>query len=81
MKKGDLQVTMVVPALVARTQLGQILERVRKNKNRFLISRNGEAAAVILGVEDYLRNVVKQPTALKRLQEQARKAGADKLSL
>lgn len=81
MKKGDLQVTRIIPALVARTQLGQILERVSKNQDRFLISRKGEAAAVILSVEDYLRNIVKQPEALKRLQEQAKRAGTDKLTL
>ena len=66
---------------MARTQLGQILERVKKNQDRFLISKKGEATAVILSVEDYLRNIVKQPDVLTKLQEQAKKAGTDKLSL
>jgi len=81
MKKRDIGVTRVIPALVARTQLGQILDRVRNNQDRFLISRNGEAAAVILSVEDYLRSIVKRPEALARLQEDARRAGSDKLTL
>ena len=79
--QGDLKVTKNISALMARTQLGQILERVKKNQDRFLISKKGEATAVILSVEDYLRNIVKQPDILAKLQKQAKKAGTDKLSL
>jgi prevent-host-death family protein len=77
----SLRVTKNISALIARTHLGQILERVKKNQDRFLISKNGEATAVILGVEDYLKNIVKQPDVLTKLQEQAKKAGTNKLSL
>jgi prevent-host-death family protein len=79
--EGSLKVTKNISALIARTQLGQILERVKKNQDRFLISKKGEATAVILSVEDYLRNIVKQPDVLTKLQKQAKKAGTDKLSL
>ena len=79
--QGDLKVTKNISALVARTQLGQILERVKKNQDRFLISRKGEATAVILSVEDYLRNIVKQPDVLTKLQKQAKRAGTNKLSI
>ena len=79
--EASLKVTKNISALIARTQLGQILERVKKNQDRFLISKKGEATAVILSVEDYLRNIVKQPDVLTKLQKQAKKAGTDKLSL
>ena len=79
--QGDLKVTKNISALVARTQLGQILESVKKNQDRFLISRKGEATAVILSVEDYLRNIVKQPDVLTKLQKQAKRAGTNKLSI
>jgi prevent-host-death family protein len=79
--EGSLKVTKNISALIARTQLGQILERVKKNQDRFLISKKGEATAVILSVEDYLKNIVKQPDVLTKLQKQAKKAGTDKLSL
>ena len=39
--KEDFNVTKSISALIARTQLGQILERVSKNKDRFLISKKG----------------------------------------
>ncbi len=79
--EGSLKVTKNISALMARTQLGQILERVKKNQDRFLISKKGEATAVILSVEDYLRNIVKQPDVLTKLQKQAKRAGTNKLSL
>ena len=80
-KKKDRIMTKNVPAFIARTQFGQILERVSKNKERFLVTKKGEAKAIILGVEDYLRAIVKTPESLSTLQEQAKKSGADKLTL
>jgi len=79
--EGDLRVTKTISALIARTQLGQILERVKKHQDRFLISRKGESTAVIISVEDYLRNIVKQPDVLAKLQKQAKKARTNRLSL
>ena len=79
--EGSIKVTKTISALIARTQLGQILERVKKNQDRFLISKKGEATAVILSVEDYLKNIVKQPDVLTKLQKQAKKARTNKLSL
>ncbi len=51
--------TKSVPAFIARTQFGQILNRVAQNRERFVVTRKGEATAVILGIEDFLQTVVK----------------------
>ncbi|GEM_PF-5243352 len=59
-------VTRIVPALTARTQFGQILRRVKTNLERFVVDRRGEPEAVIMSVEDYLKNFVKRPGALAR---------------
>ena len=80
-KKKDHVMTKNVPAFIARTQFGQILERASKNKERFLVTKKGEAKAIILGVEDYLRTIVETPKSLSALQKEAQKSGADKLSL
>jgi prevent-host-death family protein len=74
-------VTKSVPAFIARTRFGQILERVSRNRDRFLVTRKGEGTAVILGVEDYLQIVVKTPKSLGALQRQARKRRPEKLTL
>src|SRR5436190_23229743 len=66
----------IVPALTARTQLGQILRRVRQNKERFVIDKRGEPQAVIMSVEEYLMNFGKPPLALQRIRLAAKKKGA-----
>jgi len=73
--------TKSLPAFLARTQFGQILERVSKHHDRFLVTKNGEATAVILGVEDFLQAIAHTPESLAALQEQARRSGAARLSL
>ena len=48
---------IMIPALTARTQFGQILRRVRQSKERFVVGRRGQPQAVIMGVEEYLKTV------------------------
>jgi prevent-host-death family protein len=73
--------TKSLPAFLARTQFGQILERVSKHHDRFLVTKNGEATAVILGVDDFLQAIAQTPEALATLHEQAHRSGASRLSL
>lgn len=80
-KKRVEPMTKKVSALLARTQFGQILERVSHNDERFLVTKNGQAKAVILGIEDFMQSIAQTPEALATLQEQAQKSGADRLSL
>ena len=70
-----------IPAFLARTQFGQILERVSKDNERFVVTKKGEATAVILGVEDFLRVTTQTTNSLATLQTQAKKSSADKLTL
>ena len=57
-EKEQRPMTKQVPALTARTQFGQILQRVSRNGERFVVTKKGEPTAVILGVEDFLQAVV-----------------------
>ena len=82
MKKQNLAgVTKVVPALTVRTHLGQILNDVNYQQDRFLISRRGKAQAVIISVEVYLRSIIKRPDALAELQKEVKKKGLDRLTM
>jgi prevent-host-death family protein len=80
-KKKDQIMTKNVPAFIARTQFGQILERVSQNNERFVVTKKGEAKAIILGVEDFLRATAETPESLAILQRQAQKSGASRLTL
>lgn len=72
--------TKRIPALLARTQFGQIFDRVTRNRERFLVTKKGEAKVVIMSIEDYLRSIVKTPPSMAALQEQAKRSGADKFT-
>lgn len=72
--------TKLIDALTARTRFGELMERTTKQNVRFLVSRRGKAKVVILGVEDYLRNIIKQPELLTQIQVSAQKAGLDKMT-
>ena len=45
--------TTTVPAYVARTQLGSILKQVAQRKARFIITKSGKPAAVVIGAADF----------------------------
>jgi len=78
---GTKPVLRVVPALTARTQLGQILKRVRQNKERFVVDRRGEPQAVIMSVEEYLRNFGKPPLVLQKVRRAAKTKDLDRIPL
>jgi prevent-host-death family protein len=80
-KSAAKRMIKVVSALTARTQLGAIMQRARDNQERFIVDRRGEPQVVILSVEDFFRNVVKEPQSLVRLQAEAKKRGLDKLPM
>jgi prevent-host-death family protein len=46
-------VTTTVPAYVARTQLGALLQQVRERRARFIITKSGKPTAVLLGATDF----------------------------
>jgi prevent-host-death family protein len=75
------RVLRIVPALTARTQLGQILKRVRQNNERFVVDKRGEPQAVIMSVEEYLRNFARPPRILEKIRRAAKAKGLDLMSL
>lgn len=70
--------TILIDALSARTQFGRIMNEAEKNV-RFLVSRRGKPKVVILGVEDFLKNIVKQPKLITNVQSSAKETGLDRL--
>lgn len=71
--------TTMIDALSARTQFGKIMEEAQKKNVRFLVSRRGKPKVVILGVDDYLKNIVKQPKLITRILVSAKESGLDRL--
>jgi prevent-host-death family protein len=73
--------THVVSALTARTQLGQILRRVKAKNERFVVDRRGEAEAVIMSMKDYVNLVAPEPAWLRRIGEASKRRGTNKLTM
>ena len=71
----------MVSALTARTQLGQILERVKSKNERFIIGRRGQPQAVVMSIEDYIDIVAPAPDWLKSAWAESEKNGTDKLTM
>jgi prevent-host-death family protein len=79
-RKTD-RILRIVPALTARTQLGQILKRVRLNKEKFVVDRRGVPQAVIISVEEYLRNFAKPIPVLEEIWRESKAKGLDRVSM
>jgi len=44
---------ITIPAALARTQLGSLLKQLAERKARFIITKSGKPAAVLLDIEDF----------------------------
>lgn len=51
MPKATMPIT--IPAAIARTQLGSLLKQIASRKARFVITRNGKPAAVLVDINDF----------------------------
>ena len=81
LKSKDKGVAITVTALTTRTQLGQILKRVKDRRERFLIGRRGQPQAVILGIDDFLETFAPAPDWLEKSWRAAERAGTASLSM
>jgi len=76
----NVPITKSIDALSARTRFGEVMEEAEQENTRFLVNRRGKPKVVILSVQDYMKNLLKQPDILTRVQLSAKKAGIDKMS-
>lgn len=73
--------TKVVSALTARTQLGQIMKRVTKNQEQFVVDRRGEPQVVIMSINDFIKMIAPSPEILQAIQADAKRKGTSKLTM
>ena len=67
----------------ARKNLSKIVQEATIGKTRYLLSTRGKPKAVVIGVEDYLRNVLKRDrlSVVVEIQLEAKARGLDKLTM
>ena len=67
----------------ARKNLSKIVQEATIGKTRYLLGTRGKPKAVLIGVEDYLRNVLKRDrmSVIAEIQLEAKAKGLDKLTM
>lgn len=67
----------------ARKNLSKIVQEATTGKTRYLLGTRGKPKAVLIGVEDYLRNVLKRDrlSVIAEIQLEAKAKGFDKLTM
>jgi|SRR5580658_694757 len=74
-EKGE---TLVVSALRARANFGQLLRRVEDERRFAVIEKRGTAKAVLIGSRDYVRLAAPEPEVLRVIGEESQRKGTDK---
>jgi len=72
--------SIVVSALQARTNFGNLLRQVEDERRSLVIEKRGTPRAVLLSIRDYVRLAAPEPEVLKIIGKEAEAKGTDKLS-
>src|SRR5437588_12175885 len=72
--------SIVVSALHARANFGQLLRRVDDERRSLLIEKRGTPKAVLLSIRDYIRLAAPEPEVLRIIGEESERNGTDNLT-
>jgi prevent-host-death family protein len=72
--------SIVVSALRARTNFGDLLRRVEDERRSLVIEKRGTPRAVLLSIRDYVRLAAPEPEVLRIIGEESKAKGTDNLS-
>jgi prevent-host-death family protein len=71
---------IVVSALILRTNLGKILDRIDDEGRSVVIKKRGATRAVLLSIQDYVKLAAPEPEVLRIIGEISVRNGTDKLT-
>lgn len=80
MAKTAKKANIVVSALRVRTNFGRLLRQVEDERCSLVIEKRGTPRAVLMSIRDYVRLAAPEPDILRRIGEESRAKGTDKLS-
>jgi prevent-host-death family protein len=72
--------TIVVSALRARANFGELLRRVDDERRSLIIEKRGTPKAVLLSIRDYVRLAAPEPEVLRLIGTEAERNGASALT-
>jgi prevent-host-death family protein len=80
MPKMQRNKSIVVSALLARTNFGKLLRRVEDERRSLVIEKRGTPRAVLLSIRDYVRLAAPEPKVLAIIGEDSKVKGTDTLN-
>jgi len=80
MPKAEKNDNIVVSALRARTNFGNLLRRVEDERRSLIIEKRGTPRAVLLSIRDYVRLAAPEPEVLRIIGEESKAKGTNNLS-
>ena len=80
MPRTQKKAGIVVSALRARTNFGNLLRQVEDERRSLVIEKRGTPRAVLLSIRDYVRLAAPEPEVLQVIGEQSRAKGTDSFS-
>jgi prevent-host-death family protein len=69
-----------IEALEARVHFGSVMDEAEKTNTRFLVSKRGKPKLIMLSVNDYLENILKEDNLLTQIHLKAKETGLDRIS-
>ena len=84
--KKDIKQTMTLKMMgldQARKELSRLVREAKKTNIRFLLSERGKPQAVVLGIDDFLKNVLKKErlSIIAEIQLEAKEKSLDKMTM
>ena len=80
MLRTDKNDSIVVSALHARANFGELLHRVANERRSLVIEKRGTPKAVLLSIRDYVRLAAPEPEVLRLIGEESQRKGTNTLS-
>jgi prevent-host-death family protein len=80
MAKMQKNESIVVSALLARTNFGKLLRRVEEERRSLVIEKRGAPRAIVLSIRDYVRLAAPEPEVLTIIGEESKAKGTDTLN-
>jgi len=71
---------IVISALHARSNFGNLLNRVDKESRSLVIEKRGTPRAILLSIRDYVRLAAPEPEVLRAIGEESTRKGTASLS-
>lgn len=72
--------TIVVSALQARANFGQLLQRLDRERQSLVIEKRGRPKAVLISIQEYVKLASPEPEVLRIIGEDSRRKGTSVLN-